>query len=260
MNDRSGEPGFASAAPNPPSQAFDYAWLKGQARKLGGNAYQASQDTLPSAMGKLSYDQFQSLRFRTDHALWAKDGLAFRLQFFHGGRSFIEPVRLYEIVDGQSREIIYDPAMFEFDKHRYAEAMKLSREVLALRGKTLPESHTSIAASLQTVGRCLDQLGDTAGAERSLKESLDLRKKYLPANSWLIANSESVLGEHYVTAGDYWKGEPLLLHAQDVLSERLGMASLRTQGNLRRLVALYEKLGQPTKAATYRALLGAKAS
>ena len=27
-----------------------------------------------------------------------------------------EPVHLYEIIDGQAREIIYDPAMFEFDK------------------------------------------------------------------------------------------------------------------------------------------------
>jgi glucans biosynthesis protein len=99
-----------------PSQPFDYAWLKGQARKLAGNAYQASQDTLPPAMAKLSYDQYQSLRFRTDHALWGGAGLAFRLQFFHVGRSFTEPVRLYEIVDGQSREIVYDPAMFEFDK------------------------------------------------------------------------------------------------------------------------------------------------
>ena len=80
-------PEFASAAPNasPPSQPFDYAWLKGQARKLAGNAYQASQDTLPPAMAKLSYDQYQSLRFRTDHALWGNAGLAFRLQFFHAG-------------------------------------------------------------------------------------------------------------------------------------------------------------------------------
>jgi glucans biosynthesis protein len=103
-------PEFASAASSasPPSQPFDYAWLKGQARKLGGNAYQASQDTLPPAMAKLSYDQYQSLRFRTDHALWGNAGLAFRLQFFHVGRSFTEPVRLYEIVDGQSREIVYD--------------------------------------------------------------------------------------------------------------------------------------------------------
>jgi periplasmic glucans biosynthesis protein len=104
-------PGAAGA-----SQPFDYAWLKGQAHKLAGNAYQASQDTLPPGMAKLSYDQYQSLRFRTDHALWGNSGLAFRLQFFHVGRSFGEPVRLYEIVDGQSREIVYDPAMFEFDK------------------------------------------------------------------------------------------------------------------------------------------------
>src|SRR6202166_736652 len=115
---RWGRPGFIAAAPTaaPPSQPFDYAWLKGQARKLGGNAYQASQDTLPPAMAKLSYDQYQSLRFRTDHAFWGNAGLAFRLQFFHVGRSFTEPVRLYEIVDGQSPQIGYDPAMFEFDK------------------------------------------------------------------------------------------------------------------------------------------------
>jgi periplasmic glucans biosynthesis protein len=109
-------PAAAPPAALAPGQPFDYAWLKGQARKLGGNAYQASQDTLPPTMAKLSYDQYQSLRFRTDHALWAGAGLAFRLQFFHVGRSFTEPVRLYEIVDGQSHEIVYDPAMFEFDK------------------------------------------------------------------------------------------------------------------------------------------------
>ena len=67
-------------------------------------------------MAKLSYDQYQSLRFRTDHALWGDAGLAFRLQFFHVGRGFTEPVHLYEVVDGQAREIVYDPAMFEFDK------------------------------------------------------------------------------------------------------------------------------------------------
>ena len=108
--------GAAPAAAASPSQPFDYAWLKGQARRLGGNTFQPSQDALPPPMAKLGYDQFQSLRFRTDHALWANAGLAFRLQFFHVGRSFTEVVRLYEVVDGQSREIVYDPAMFEFDK------------------------------------------------------------------------------------------------------------------------------------------------
>jgi glucans biosynthesis protein len=106
-------PDIARAAA-PPAQPFDYAWLKGQARQLAGTAFQPSHDTLPPAMAKLSYDQYQSLRFRTDHALWGDLGLEFRLQFFHVGRGFSQPVHLYEVIDGQAREIVYDPSMFEF--------------------------------------------------------------------------------------------------------------------------------------------------
>ena len=32
------------------------------------------------------------------------------------GRGFAQAVHLYEVMDGQAREILYDPAMFEFDK------------------------------------------------------------------------------------------------------------------------------------------------
>ena len=92
----------AAAAATPPGVPFDYAWLKGYARKLAGSAYQASQDALPPVMAKLSYDQYQSLRFRTDHALWGNLGLAFRLQFFPVGRSFTEPVHLFEIDRGSA--------------------------------------------------------------------------------------------------------------------------------------------------------------
>ena len=81
------------AAAPPAAQAFDFAWLKGQAHWLASNAYQPSKDSLPPAMGKLGYDQYQSIRFRGDHALWADSGLAFRLQFFHAGRNFTEPVQ-----------------------------------------------------------------------------------------------------------------------------------------------------------------------
>jgi glucans biosynthesis protein len=99
-----------------PAKTFDYAWLKGQAHFLASNAFQASTDVLPPGMARLSYDQYQSLRFKTDHSLWADAGAAFRLQLFHVGRGFSQPVHLFEVVDGQAREITYDPAMFEFEK------------------------------------------------------------------------------------------------------------------------------------------------
>jgi periplasmic glucans biosynthesis protein len=97
-------------------QAFDFAWLKGQAHWLAGNPYQPQRDALPPAMTKLTYDQYQSIRFRSGRALWADTGLAFRLQFFQVGRNFTEPVRIYEVVDGHAREIVYDPAMFEWGR------------------------------------------------------------------------------------------------------------------------------------------------
>ena len=103
-------------AGNGPAQPFDFAWLKGQAHFLASNGYQESKDLLPPAMAKLGYDQYQSIRFRGEHSLWVDSGLAFRLQFFHVGRTFNQPVHLYEVQEGQAREIIYDPAMFEWDK------------------------------------------------------------------------------------------------------------------------------------------------
>ena len=106
----------ASVGGTGPAKAFDYAWLKGQARFLAGNPFQASKDILPPAMGALSYDQYQSLRFRTDRSLWGDTGLSFRLQFFHVGRGFAQAVHLFEVIEGQAREILYDPSLFEFDK------------------------------------------------------------------------------------------------------------------------------------------------
>jgi glucans biosynthesis protein len=107
----------AAATGSGPAKRFDYAWLKGQARFLAGSAYQPSKELLPPSMAALSYDQYQSLRFRGDHALWGGDkDLPFRVQFFHVGRGFAQAVHLYEVNDGQAREILYDPSMFEFDK------------------------------------------------------------------------------------------------------------------------------------------------
>ena len=74
---RDRQPATASAAAgNGPAKPFDYAWLKGQARFLASSAFQPSKDVLPPAMAALGYDQYQSLRFRTDHSLWGDAGSA----------------------------------------------------------------------------------------------------------------------------------------------------------------------------------------
>lgn len=147
---------------------------------------------------------------------------------------------------------LFNFAGFILDRGRYREAADLSRQILALRGGALAESHPAIAAGLQTLGKSLDQLGDPAGAEAALRESLEIRRRYNPAGSWLLASSEGALGEHYTLVRDFARAEALLRRADSTFVATQGEGSPRTVANLRRLVDLYERWGRGAEAARYR--------
>src|SRR5271166_3251468 len=44
----------------------------------------------------LDYDKYREIRFRRDRALWSADDLPFRIEFFHPGYLYQEPVHVYE--------------------------------------------------------------------------------------------------------------------------------------------------------------------
>ena len=95
-------------------EPFDYARLKGRARTLADAPYKAPGGKVPPAIAKLDWDQWQSISFRKERALWASDDLPFRVRFFHLGFRAVKPVRMYEVQNGMSREIAYDPALFDY--------------------------------------------------------------------------------------------------------------------------------------------------
>jgi glucans biosynthesis protein len=109
-------PSPASAQPAAKPQQFDYAWLKNHARGIACRDYGAPNLVLPNILTKLDYDDYQAIRLGAERALWVKDGLAFRIGYFHRGPMFKEAVRMHEIVDGQASAILYDPAMFDFSR------------------------------------------------------------------------------------------------------------------------------------------------
>jgi len=111
-----------------PAKAFDYAWLKGEARARAGRLYQTPSITLPRAVQGLDWDQYQSIRFRPEHSLWADDRLRFQARFFHLGIYYKSPVRIFEVVDGQARELAYNPDMFDHSRSGLARA-KLPRDL-----------------------------------------------------------------------------------------------------------------------------------
>ena len=107
----------ASPVPLGQSHPFDYAWLKGHARAMAARAFEPRSDVLPPAVAALDWDQYQSIAFRQDHALWGDlPGSNFQAKFFHLGIYFKRPVRMFEVAGGQAQELAYDPAMFDFGK------------------------------------------------------------------------------------------------------------------------------------------------
>ena len=97
-------------------QPFDLAWLKGQARALASKPYQPPTHKLPAAIAALNWDQYQAIRFKPEHALWADEKLRFKLELFHLGLFFKRPVQMFEVANGQAQQLAYDPAMFDYGK------------------------------------------------------------------------------------------------------------------------------------------------
>ena len=97
-------------------QRFDLAWLKGQARTLAAAPYRAPTTRLPAAIAALNWDQYQAIRFRPEHALWADSKLRFQLELFHLGLFFKRPVQMFEVAGGQAQQLAYDPTMFDYGK------------------------------------------------------------------------------------------------------------------------------------------------
>ena len=108
--------GAAGLVPLGKPETFDYAGLKGRARTLAAAAYQPNAVKLPPAIAGMSWDQYQAIRFKPEHALWADSKLHFNIELFHLGLYFKRPVHMFEVVDGQAQQLAYDPAMFDFGK------------------------------------------------------------------------------------------------------------------------------------------------
>lgn len=97
-------------------QAFDYAWLKGKARAAAEQPYQEQTHTIPPEVERLDWDQYQAIRFRADHAIWARERTRFQIRFFHLGLFFKKPVQMHDVANGIAQEIAYDPGMFNYGK------------------------------------------------------------------------------------------------------------------------------------------------
>jgi glucans biosynthesis protein len=96
---------------------FSFGTVRELARALAAKDFHPAQNAdLPEAMKKLTYDQYQMIRFRPEQSLWNNEKLRFKAQFFSRGYLYQDPVKIHLIDGGKVSDVMFSPAQFDYDK------------------------------------------------------------------------------------------------------------------------------------------------
>jgi periplasmic glucans biosynthesis protein len=95
---------------------FSFDTLLAQAQRLAAKPYTPQRSTVPAGLDKLSPEQYRSMRFNRDDAVWRAEGLPFRLELLRAHFNVpAPPVTVSTVEDGMAADLIATPAMFDLD-------------------------------------------------------------------------------------------------------------------------------------------------
>ncbi|MEX0319362.1 MAG: glucan biosynthesis protein [Ruegeria sp.] len=98
---------FASGSGTP----FDHEVVIAEARDLASRPY-AARDTVPQEWRDLSYEQYRSIRFKLDKALWYGTETPYNVDFFTPGLYFPRAVKVFSVENGMATPVSFDLSMF----------------------------------------------------------------------------------------------------------------------------------------------------
>lgn len=93
-------------------KVFSFDSLTNHAAELASKPFQSKANSLPQWMADLDYDAYRQIRFKADKAIHLSEKV--RLQLFHPGFLFKEPVRVALLINGLVKDVAFDPDLFEY--------------------------------------------------------------------------------------------------------------------------------------------------
>jgi len=107
-------PNGLNAALEATDVTLDYVAKKAEERAR--KPFRSPRLDLPEALraDKLDYDKYRQIKFRHDKGLWLKEGLPFRVEFFHPGYLYQEPVKVYEFTATHVQPVRFVQEFFDY--------------------------------------------------------------------------------------------------------------------------------------------------
>ena len=125
-----------------------------------------------------------------------------------------------------------------------AEAIPLTRQMLAMLEKMLGPDHPNVAASLNNLASLYEDQGRYADSEPLFKRSLAIREKALGPDHPDVARTLSNLGSLYTNQGRYAGAEPLFKRSLAIREKALGPNHPDVAMSLNNLAVLYTNEGR----------------
>lgn len=114
------------AAASPNDQVFQA--VVGQARAVAASPFAPNEIPFPDVLRKLNYDTYRDITFRQQRSLWHDSETLFRVQFFHPGYLFRQPVAINVVENGGTRPLRFSGNYFrypDFDRARMGDQSAL---------------------------------------------------------------------------------------------------------------------------------------
>jgi glucans biosynthesis protein len=199
------QPAFALPRLEAVHVTLDYVARKAEAR--AHKPFHSPRADLPAFLSQLNYDEYRQIAFRDERALWTEDRLPFRVEFFHLGYIYQEPVHLNEFSSTHVQSVRFAPDFFDY------RSLRLPAEIPANTGY----AGFKVLNALNVPDKW-DELGAFQGA--SYYRLLGQGQTYgMSARGLALDCGEDARPEEFPIFTDWWLGKPqpnedvLLLYA-----------------------------------------------
>ncbi|HZF02605.1 MAG TPA: glucan biosynthesis protein G [Methylomirabilota bacterium] len=180
------------------SAVVDLDYVAKRALERAQKPFHSPRADLPKVLRQdnLDYDKYREIRFRREKALWTEDNLPFRIEFFHPGYLYQEPVHINEFTATHLQPIRFVQDFFNYGKLDIADQIPSRTGYAGFR----------ILYPLNKTNQ-LDELGAFLGA--SYFRLLGKDQRYGQSARGLALNSgELDRPEEFPIFTDWWLGKP----------------------------------------------------
>ncbi len=94
--------------------AFDFDSFSNRMKMLAAAPFAPATVALPEAFADLDYDSYRLIQYRNEASKWMDADLGYRLQAFHLGWLYAEPVKVFELEEGEAHPVGFAAGDFEY--------------------------------------------------------------------------------------------------------------------------------------------------